>query len=487
MCSSTQDEHANRDSTVPGLGDILPAPKNLVTDVSIPIVPNRKFLLGHLLDFRVDNLEWMRAVASHGDIVKWYFGPFAVVHVNHPDLIREVLVRKASSFYKTRQAKRNLSEVTGNGILISDGDFWLQQHKLVQPALDATRIQSYADIMVDHTLRRLEQWEPEQELNIWEQMSSLSLGIVAKSLFDADVSDVAYRVAEIAAEGQASINRRFNRFFDPPRWLPIEENRRRKERKEGLDAIIMPIIEQRRESGEQHGDLLDMLLSAQGEESGIGMSDRQVRDEAVTLFLAGHETTALALTWTWYLLAQHPEVEARLYNELERELRGRPPSFEDLKLLPYLRAVLDESMRLYPPAWVISREVVEPVEIGGYPLKKGQVVFISPYGLHRDPTWFDDPDRFDPDRFLGQRREALPKYAYIPFGAGPRVCVGNNFALMEVKLVLATTAQRFALRLLPGQAIEKEALVTLRPRHGIRMRLEMRVPEPFAEESGRLL
>lgn len=447
-----------------------------MSEAKIPTVPGRKFLLGHLPQYRASNLEMLRSASEHGPIVKWYFGPFPVIQVNQPELIREVLAVKAEHFYKTRQQKRILSEVLGNGLLITDGEFWQQQHKLIQPALHTQRIQSYADIMLEHTLRRLEAWEHAQELEISEQMSSLTLGIVAKALFDAEVHDVAYRVAEIVAEGQASIDRRFNRFIDPPEWLPLPENRRRRRRIQAMDSIIMPIIERRRASGQDRGDLLDMLLSAQDEESGIGMSDRQVRDEAVTLFLAGHETTAMALTWTWYQLAQQPQVVERLEAELDRQLGGRPPTSEDLKRLPYVRAVLDESMRLYPPGWVISREVVRPVEIGGYALRPGQVLFISPYALHRDPNHWEEPERFDPDRFLGDRREAIPRYAYLPFGGGPRVCIGNNFALMEGQLILATVAQRFRLRLVPDQQVEPEALVTLRPRHGIQMRLEAREP-----------
>jgi cytochrome P450 len=271
-------------------------------------------------------------------------------------------------------------------------------------------------------------------------------------------------------------NQRINSAFQVPSWIPTRRNLREKRALAQLDALIQELIRARRASEQDAEDLLSILLMAVDEESGARMSDRQLRDEMMTLFLAGHETTANALTWTWYLLSKHAEVEARLLEELQRVLAGRPPTVADLPHLPYTEMVVREALRLYPPAPGFTREPIEDVRIGGYDVPKGSLVAVITYALHRDPRFFDDPEKFDPERFAPGWEERIPRYAYLPFGGGPRVCIGNAFAMTEARLILATVAQRYELSLEPNQEVVPVQLVTVRPKNGIRMRLAKRDP-----------
>jgi cytochrome P450 len=271
----------------------------------------------------------------------------------------------------------------------------------------------------------------------------------------------------------AIVDHRFMRVIQLPSWLPLPENRRMKEALTRLDGIIQGFIDERRRSGEDKGDLLSMLLMAQTED-GSSMTDKQLRDESTTLFGAGHETTANALTWTWYLLSQHPEVEAKLHEELDTVLSGRVPTYADLPNLPYTEMVIKESMRLYPPAWTTSRQTVEEVTINGQPIEKGKIVLLNFWSMHRDPRYFKDPETFDPERFSAERESEIPKHAYLPFGAGPRVCIGNAFAMMEARLVLATLAQRYTLLLAPDQVVQPARFFTLRPKYGMQMVIHAR-------------
>lgn len=277
-------------------------------------------------------------------------------------------------------------------------------------------------------------------------------------------------------------NQRINSAVQIPDWVPTARNRRERRSLAKLDVMLQEMIRTRRESSSDGGDLLSSLLSAVDADDGTRMSDRQLRDEMMTLFLAGHETTANALTWTWYLLSQHPEVEARLLDETRNVLRGRTPTASDLPSLPYSDMVVREAMRLYPPAPGFAREPIEDVNIGGYVVPKGSLITVSTYALHRDPRFFPDPESFDPERFAPGWEERVPRYAYLPFGGGPRACIGSGFAMMEARLVLSTVAQRFQLRLEPNQQVVPMQLVTVRPKHGIRMRLTRRSatrPGPF--------
>ncbi len=446
--------------------------------IQIPRGPAGQPILGNLGQFRRDPLGYLENLARYGDITRTRFGPVTILSVHHPDLVHEVLVSQAEKFHKTRGMKAIFKDSLGNGLLTSDGEFWKRQRRLVQPAFHARRIAAYADVMVEHAQRLLDEWQAHtdtgQTLDVAAEMMRLTLGIVTKVLFDADVSDQASRVGEAIAVGQEITSRRFNSLIRLPRWVPTRDNQRGLESLRVIDEVVMGMIEERRAAGEDRGDLLSMLLMAVDEEGSGGMTNRQVRDEAITLFLAGHDTTANTLNWTFSLLAQHPEVEARLHAELDSALGGRAPTFDDLPRLRVAEMAIKEAMRLYPPAWIISREAVQDLWLKGHRVKQGTIIFISPYALHRNPQWFEKPTQFIPERFDEGAEERIPKYAYIPFSAGPRICIGNSFALMEARLILATLAQQVRLSLPPGHIVEPEPLVTLRPKDGLPMRITER-------------
>jgi cytochrome P450 len=326
--------------------------------------------------------------------------------------------------------------------------------------------------MVRFAERIASEWRDGEERDIHAEMMRLTLAIVAKTLFDADVDREAKRVGH-ALEAIMQLNSDFRKLIITPTWLPTPRKIRATFATAKLNRIIYRFIEERRQSANDNGDLLSMLLAAR-DDDGSRMTDRQLRDEAITIFLAGHETTANALSWTWMLLAQNPAVEAKLYEELDAVLQSRVPSLDDVPKLAYTGHVITESMRLYPPAWGMARIAIEDAEIGGYPIPKGCGVSLAQWVVHRDPRWFDEPLQFRPERWEGDLAKRLPRFAYFPFGGGPRQCIGNNFAVMEAVLLLATIARKFRIRLVPGKAIVPAASITLRPKAGIWGRIEAR-------------
>ena len=368
-----------------------------------------------------------------------------------------------------------MRRVLGNGLLLSEGEFWRRQRKLIQPAFHQGRIAAYAEIMVGYTQRMLASWSDGQALDIHEAMMRLTLGIVAKTLFDADVSREAEDVDAALSILMGKFLRQAGLALLLPTWVPLPTSRLLKRAVGRLDKVIYGIIEQRRASGQMSGDLLSVFLQAHDDE-GVGMTDRQLHDEIMTLFLAGHETTANVLSWTWFLLGQNPEVEEKLTKELGRVLGGTVPTLADLPRLVYTDTVLRESMRLYPPVWVIGRRALAPFRLGEYELPADTNVLISQLIMHRDARYFPEPLRFDPDRWSANdpRGASLPRFAYFPFGGGPRVCVGAGFGMMEAVLLLATIAQQFRIQIAPGQKVKVQPTVTLRPRNGIPVTLKRR-------------
>jgi cytochrome P450 len=434
-----------------------------------PNGPRGHFLLGNLRDFTTDTLAFMLDVRQYGDFVQCRFGPFPFYVINHPDLVHEVLVTNAAKFYKSRVTKQVLYAAVGKGLFTNDGDSWKRQRKLSQPAFHTTRIAGYAKVMVEYARNLIAGWESGRLIDLERDMNVLTMQIVSKTLFDAQVNGEEDELSKAVRIVLRTVDKRFNRLLPVPEWLPLQENKEMKWAVKRLDEIIQDFIDERRRTGEDKGDLLSMLIAAQDDVDRGGMSDKQLRDEAMTVFGAGHETTSGALTWTFYLLSQHPEVEAKLLEELEHVLKGRVPTFEDLQNLCYTEMVIKESMRLYPPAWGVSREAVEDLTVGQYAVDKGQIVLLNIYGIHRDSRFFSDPDRFLPERFSPENEKLMPKYAYLPFGAGPRICIGNAFAMMEAKLLLATIVQQFHLSLAPGQQVAPERVFTLRPKYGMKM------------------
>ncbi len=445
-----------------------------------PPGPKGNYFLGNLRPFSQDPPNFLINVArEYGNIVFLRLGPFKTFLIAHPDYVRQVLVTQATKFQKAKLDKQILGKFLGNGLLVSDGDFHRQQRALVQPAFHTQRVQSYSQVMVSYTERMLSEWRQGEIRDVDEEMMRLTMFIVSKTLFDADISETAQKAGQAIQDLQAAANLEYRRAFSVPLWLPTANNRKFRRSTAKLDDIIEGIIGERRAAAKQgsiedSGDLLSMLLLSQFED-GQQMDDRQVRDEAVTLFAAGHETTSNALTWTWYLLAQHPDVEAKLHAELGDVLAGRPPAVDDLSQLPYTEMVLKESMRLRPPAWILNgRVAIEDVTIGGYTIPAGSMVFISPFVMHRLTQYFPNPERFEPERFTPEKEKEIPRYAYMPFGGGPRVCIGNAFAMMEAQLILATIAQRFRLTLVADQEIELSPQITLSPKNGLRMALQAR-------------
>jgi cytochrome P450 len=436
---------------------------------SSPKPPSLKghWLLGDLPAFRRDRLAFFDdAAREHGDIVTGRLGPKPILLLNHPDFVEEILVTQNRRFHKHFALKRT-RRTLGKGLLTSEGDFWRGQRKLVQPAFHRDRIAGYARIMVEYTERMVSSWSHDQARDVHDDMMGLTLEIVAKCLFDADIHGQAAGASEAMTTMMHTFTARVGRIFAPPHWVPVPLNRGLEKAIRRLEDIMFAIIAERRKSGDDHGDLLSMLLHAQDEESGRTMTDRQLRDELMTMFMAGHETTAGALAWTWALLSRNPDAEAKLHAELDSVLGGRTPRFDDLPKLAYTAAAVNESMRIYPPVWVVGREAIEPFEVGGHRFPAGMTAYMPQWVIHRDPRWFDDPEAFRPERWLDGRLEAMHRYAYFPFGGGPRICVANNFALMEATLVVGAIAQRYRLGLTPDARISPLASMTLRPEHGV--------------------
>ncbi len=406
---------------------------------------------------------------EYGDVVPMRFLGRDAYLMSDPELIHQVLVKQASKFHKTTMLKRTLRPTLGEGLLTSEDEFHKRQRKLTQPAFHMQRIANYAETMVTYTQRTLAKWEANPQIEIHHEMMELTMQIVAKTLFDADIADEADEIGDAISLGIETAAERIGKVIWLPEWLPTQKNREIKESRQLLEDTIYGMIQDRRESGEDKGDLLSMLLLSE-DEDGNRMTDKQVRDEAMTLFIAGHETTANALTFTFYLLAQHPDVEAKLLDEIRTVLEGGAPTMDDLAQLTYTHQVIKEAMRLYPPAWITAREAIDSVQIGEHSLDVGNLVFISPYIMHRHPQHWDEPDSFKPERFTPEMEKSLPKLAYMPFGGGPRVCIGNHFAMMEAVLVVATILSQVCLKLEDDTPLELDPLITLRPKFGIGMR-----------------
>jgi cytochrome P450 len=431
-------------------------------------------LTGHLGDVRRGRLDYYRRCAQdYGDVVALRFVTRRVYVVNHPDLVEEVLVTHSRQYRKHFGLRLN-PYVFGNGLLTSEGDFWLRQRRLIQPAFARQRLAAFAPEMVAAGERLLARWAPGQAVDIEKEMMRLTMDITARTLFGADASADAEVVSASITVLQETFARLFTRPLPPMLWLPTPGTLRMWRALRRLDAIIYRFIAQRRGTPEDRNDLLSLLLHARDDVDGTGMTDKQVRDEAMTLFLAGHETTALALSWIWYLLAQHPEEEARLVEEWRQVLGGRNPTPEDVQRLRRTECVVQEGMRLYPPAAAFGREALADMTLAGYRVPRGTTIVMCPWLLHRDPRWWQEPEAFHPQRWAQGQPPRTPKYAYIPFGGGPRLCIGNSFALMEAVLLLATIGQRYRFTIAPGHRVEPFFTFTLRLKNGLPTTLQAR-------------
>lgn len=435
-----------------------------------------------MLGIRRDSLGFMRQVTSdYGDVVRLKYGKLEVILVNHPELAEQVFLGANKNFIKDRTTptSRAFRRLLGNGLLTSDGEFWLRQRRLAQQAFHKERIlQTYSGAFVRHCESMLDGWQTGDIRDLYGDMMKLTLEIAAETFFGADVGPRASEIGQALNDIMEDFVSRGSKIPLPDDF-PSPTNRRFDRARAALDRIVFDIIEERR-SAEKVGegdrnDLLTLLLRAQ-DDDGSQMNDRQLRDEGVTLFLAGHETTALALSWMGLLLAQHPEIQTLLQHEVDTVLQGRAPTVHDLANLPLTNNVVTETLRLYPPVWRVARQAMHDTHIGHYRVKEGAVVILSQWLLHRDARYYDHPEQFRPDRWTDEMKKSLPKYAYFPFGGGPRICIAANFATLESALLLSTIVRRFEFRLPEGHEPHDgpQPSVTLRPSRRIELEVVAR-------------
>ncbi|MEZ4448314.1 MAG: cytochrome P450 [Nannocystaceae bacterium] len=453
------------------------APATPGSIVDLPFAPGGEGLRT-VLSFRRDPLGTLaRAAEAAGDHFRFRATSRVWVAVlRSPEAIKHVLVDHPARYTKQSRGYKKLREFLGQGLLTSEGEFWRRQRRIAQPAFHRDRVAGFATTMVAATQAMLRRWEPlaarGQAVDVDQEMMRLTLQIAGETLLSADVDRDADRVGEAVSTLNEHASHTMMRLLAPPIWVPTPRNRRALAAARHLDRIVLGILAERRRTGEDRGDLLSMLMRAVDEETGARMSDAQLRDEVLTIFLAGHETTANALTWTLYLLSKAPTIADRVHAELTAALAGRAPTVDDLPRLPLVERVIKESLRLYPAAWSIGRFTADEDAVVGYRVPARSIVLISPWLAHRNPAHWPNPEGFDPDRFLPERERERPRHAYLPFSTGPRVCIGNVFAMMEARLCLATILQRFRPALVGGAKVEPAPLITLRPRGGVRMTLD---------------
>lgn len=436
-------------------------------------------LLGNLPSLRRNPIEvFQRAAAVGADVVRIPVASKNVFLVQRPEHVKYILQEGHKHFSKQTRGYAALRLVLGNGLVTSEGDFWLRQRRLSQPAFHRQRIANFANDMVRLTGEMLQRWDAtargDATVDLADEMMALTLRVVGWTLLSTEVGPDSPKVSRALGDLLHQVILRTTAVLPLPLWVPTPANRVLARARRDLDAVVLRLIAERRRSGADGEDLLGMLMSARDEDTGEAMSDAQLRDEVMTIFLAGHETTANALTWTFFLLSTHPEVRRKLEAEVDAALQGRAPGASDMPKLPYTLAVVQEAMRLYPPVWLLMRYAESDQVVGGYRVPRGSFVAICPYVQHRDARLFENPEGFDPERFVGERAQQIPRFGYIPFSAGPRICIGNNFALMEAQLLLASIVQRFRLELVPNHPVALDPAITLRPRHGMRMTLRRR-------------
>jgi cytochrome P450 len=448
-----------------------PLPQPLATPLRVP----GTFLLGSLPEFRSDPVGLqLRVARDFGEVAQMRWGFFTAFFVNSPAAAHEVLVEKADTYVKTPGLAVFARPFLGEGLLTSEREVHKKQRRMLAPVFAHKRIAAYGDVMVDKAQRAADRIATRETVDLAEEMMRLTLEIVGKTLFDAELAGEASMVGDALTEGMRQMINALIRLVPLPPAIPTPGNLRYRAAVHRLDALVYGLIRERRASGIDRGDMLGMLLSTRDADDGSGLTDLEVRDQATTLMLAGHETTANALAWSFYLLGQHPDVRDRIEREIDAALGDRSATVNDLTKMPLTLQVLKESMRLYPPAYVIGRKATADTTVRGVRVRKGHLVFVNVMGIHRRPESFPHPERFDPDRFAPELEKRLAPNAYLPFGGGPRVCIGNHFALMEGHLLLATLCQRLRFNLLSKEPIATEPLVTLRPRGGVPVRVTRR-------------
>lgn len=412
---------------------------------------------------------------TYGDVVRWR-GVLTLYTINNPDYVRQILTQGYPRFIKDTIDYRVIAQSLGNGLVTSEGELWRSQRQLIQPVFTNRNVYGFDTVINAMTAQLVQRWENQRaEESIWldREMGHVAFQIVSRALFGADIDHYSKQIVEILKVINVN-SQSLGAMLRLLPWLPVPGNRHFQRMRDQLDRIVHELIAHRRKQGVGDNDMLDRLLAARDAETGEGMSETQLRDEIVTLLLAGHETTGTAIAWTMYLLSQHPQVEAQLVAELGSTLSGAPATSADLIRLPYLKQVMQESLRLYPPIWAIARQNTEQIELGGYRIPAGSYLVMPIYSLHRHPEYWPDAEQFDPDRFAPQREASRHSYCYLPFSAGPRTCIGANMAMLEIQLVLAQVLQRFRVTPLPEHPVEPVAEITFKPRHGLAVRVERR-------------
>ena len=447
--------------------------KRIPVDKGLPI-------LGRLLDFKRDTVGAIESAwRRHGDIVNINVGPRWLLLVSHPQLVQDVLIEQKQIFRRPNLINNGtaLTPLLGQSVLTTDGDLWLLKRRLMQPIFHRQHIQQMGDKMADAGQSMLARWDAmpaNQVINFNEEMKLVTLDIINRTMFSTNVLPEVQKIGHTIDVALQWLTKNAQTLIRIPERIPTPNNRRFVQARSTLDGYLYQLIAERRASSEKRGDLLDMLLDARDEDTGEGMNDEQVRNEVITIYGAGHETTAVALTWAWYALNQHPHVLKKLQAEVDTVLQGRTPTMADLPNLPYALQVFEETMRLYPPVPLSVRMAYEPTQLDGYAVPKGQLVALGIHNLHRHPNFWEQPEVFMPERFAPENKAKLNRTAYIPFFTGPHLCIGNNFALMEGQLLLAMTAQRYEVRMLSGQKVEREVAITMRPRGGLKVTLQRR-------------
>lgn len=433
-------------------------------------------LMGWLDEFRRDPLALLTRTRARGDIARFRVGPAYIYLVNHPDAIKRVLVDNQRAYTKDTRAIGSIKAFSGENIFTGEGAFWLKRRRLMQPAFHRQHLASFGTVMTQAAHELLQTWSTRTNniVRVNEEMMRVTLQIVGRALFSIDLTRETRALGDAFANATEYILYRVQHPFYPPMNFPTGRNRKANAARKTVTQVIQRIIQERVASGADTGDLLSLLMAMQDEETGEGLSHAELGREIVTMVFAGHETTANTLTWAWYLLAQNPDAEANLHAELATVLQGRAPTMEDVPNLHYARRVIDETLRLYPPAWAFGREALQADTLGSYAIPAKAVVIISPYTMHRHPKFWNNPDAFDPDRFAPEQSANRPRYAYIPFGGGPRLCIGQPFALTEATLLLASIAQRYQLRVAPNKIVKPEPRITLGVADGLPMILSAR-------------
>jgi cytochrome P450 len=427
-------------------------------------------LIGNLFDaWRDPRVFFTESIRDFGDLVEFQFGPYKYLLLNDLDAVKHVLVDHPKNYTKSRSYK-GIKLLLGQGLLTSEGDFWRRQRKLAQPAFHREKLAGFVETMARATEKMLERWEESAttRMDVHEEMMRLTFHIVGLTLFSTNLDENADAVGKALAVALPFANNYATSLLPIPPWVPTEANLRFRRAKKTMNDMVFGLISKRRTMETKPNDLLSMLMDVK-DDAGEGMNDQQLRDEAMTMVLAGHETTANALAWTWYLLSKHPEAARRVEREVREVLDGGSPTLDDLSKLSYTRMVIEESMRLYPPAWAFERQAIEDDVVAGFAVPKGTLIGICPFTLHRKSEYWENPEGFDPERFTPERVAARPRYSYLPFGGGPRFCIGSAFAMMELQIIVAMVAQKHSLELLPGTNPALVPEVTLRPEGGIPM------------------